>query len=105
MQWSRVCSTPAKTQINKDIRFTTCYGYSGSKVALNRLTRMLALELAPEGIRTVVFNPGRVQTDMGGKNAPQAVDETVCAMINVIESLSPETSGQFLIWEGKQTAW
>jgi NAD(P)-dependent dehydrogenase (short-subunit alcohol dehydrogenase family) len=89
----------------KNIKFATCYGYSGSKVALNMYTRIMAQELAPDNILTVTFNPGWVRTDMGGPNAFQSVEESVGGMIAVIDGLTPERSGQFLVYNGNQTAW
>lgn len=42
--------------------------YCTSKAALDQLTRMMALELGPRGIRTNAVNPTVVLTEMGTKN-------------------------------------
>ena len=50
-------------------------GYRISKTSLNALTRILASELRGSGILVNAVNPGWVQTDMGGSNAPRPVEE------------------------------
>jgi NAD(P)-dependent dehydrogenase (short-subunit alcohol dehydrogenase family) len=82
-----------------------CYGYSGRKVASNMFTSLMGRELAGEGILTVTIDPGWVQTDMGGKHAPQTAEETVAGMRRVIEALTPETTGQFVSWLGQPVGW
>jgi NAD(P)-dependent dehydrogenase (short-subunit alcohol dehydrogenase family) len=51
--------------------------YSAMKAALNSLSRALALELAPSGVRVNVVSPGPVLTDM--QIGPGGVGETVAA--------------------------
>lgn len=89
----------------RDIRIGSCYGYAGSKVAGNMYIRILAQELAPHNIRTVTLDPGWVQTDMGGPNAPQTPEEVVTGMRNQIAVLTPETSGRFITWAGQVMPW
>ena len=49
--------------------------YGVSKAALNALTRVLAVELAPRGIRVSSTCPGWVRTEMGGRGAPRSVEQ------------------------------
>jgi NAD(P)-dependent dehydrogenase (short-subunit alcohol dehydrogenase family) len=48
--------------------------YGVSKAALNALTRLFSVELAPRGIKVNAIDPGWVRTDMGGRNAPRSVE-------------------------------
>ena len=42
------------------------YAYCSSKSAANKVARLLAQELRPDGIVAVPVHPGWVRTDMGG---------------------------------------
>ena len=81
------------------------YGYRESKAALNMFTRSLAAELRDEGFTCIVMNPGWVQTDMGGPNAPLQAPESISGMQAVIARLTPADSGTFWTYEGKQMPW
>jgi NAD(P)-dependent dehydrogenase (short-subunit alcohol dehydrogenase family) len=49
--------------------------YGVSKAALNALTRLLAVELAPRRIRVNATDPGWVRSDMGGRGAPRSIEQ------------------------------
>jgi NAD(P)-dependent dehydrogenase (short-subunit alcohol dehydrogenase family) len=61
--------------------------YAASKFALEGLSQSLAAELAPAGIRVIVFQPGRVATEFGGATdglapeiaAQEIVDAIMCS--------------------------
>ena len=55
--------------------------YGVSKAALNALTRILATELAPRGIRVNSTCPGWVRTDMGGRGAPRSVEQGAASVL------------------------
>jgi NAD(P)-dependent dehydrogenase (short-subunit alcohol dehydrogenase family) len=55
--------------------------YAVSKVALNALTRMLAEELRGEGVLVNSVCPGWVATEMGGPDAPRAVEEGAASVV------------------------
>ncbi len=81
------------------------YGYRASKAALNMLNSSLALELADKGVTSVVLHPGWVQTRMGGSGADISVDVSVAGMLSVIADLTPEKTGGFYDYQGKELPW
>lgn len=81
------------------------YPYRASKAALNMLTVSLAHELKPEGFCCVAVHPGWVRTDMGGAHAPLSAQQSVGAMLSLIDGLKPGDSGRFLSHDGETIAW
>lgn len=79
--------------------------YGASKCALNDRFRDTEPEWRAKGITVVVFHPGWVATDMGGRGAPVSVDESVSGMRRTIAGLSPSDSGKFLTWKGTEHPW
>lgn len=88
-----------------DNRSGGAYAYRMSKAALNMAARNLALDLRDRDVVSVVFNPGWVQTDMGGPSAPLAVGASVRALVGLIDGLTLAESGSFLNWSGKAYEW
>lgn len=81
------------------------YAYRASKAALNMLTVSLANELRGEGFTCVVVHPGWVQTDMGGPSAPLTVEQSVTAMLKLLDSLKPADTGRYFNHDGASIAW
>ncbi|XP_018430259.1 PREDICTED: uncharacterized protein LOC108802912 [Nanorana parkeri] len=79
--------------------------YRCSKVALNMLTRCQAETYKTDGITTVTFAPGWVQTDMGGAKAPLKLHESVGGMMEVFDTLTEIHNGMFLNWQGLAIPW
>jgi NAD(P)-dependent dehydrogenase (short-subunit alcohol dehydrogenase family) len=81
------------------------YSYAGSKAALNRLGRSVAIELKPSGVGVYSFEPGWVKTDMakgGGHYTPQ---EAVGNVLKVLDGLSLKDSGGYFNWKGERHPW
>ncbi len=78
------------------------YIYGSSKAALNSAARCLALDLAPEGVITVLVNPGHVQTGIGGSDAPMTAAESVTNVRAVIAGLTEADVGKFLHFDGTE---
>ena len=81
------------------------YQYRSSKAAVNMVNKSLSHDLKGEGITTVVFHPGWVQTDMGGPNALITVEQSVTGIRKVIGQLTPADSGKFFAYDGQEIAW
>lgn len=81
------------------------YSYCASKTALNMLMRALAFDVISKGIITVVFNPGWMQTDMGGPRAKLTPEESAQSILKVSEKLTPSDAGCFLNWDGTEHPW
>jgi NAD(P)-dependent dehydrogenase (short-subunit alcohol dehydrogenase family) len=81
------------------------YAYRARKAALNMQWTSLAKDTAGKGLICVVLHPGWVQTDMGGKAAPLTVEQSVPAMVKVIDGLKSNDTGRFVNYDGSAIVW
>ena len=81
------------------------YIYRASKTALNMEWNCLAKDLAPRGIICVALHPGWVQTDMGGQAATLTIEQSVPAMVTVIDGLKAADNGRFINYDGSELPW
>ena len=81
------------------------YFYRASKTALNMEWSVLARDVEPKGIVCVALHPGWVQTDMGGPTATLTIDQSVPAMVKVIDGLKTSDNGRFLQYDGGELPW
>jgi NAD(P)-dependent dehydrogenase (short-subunit alcohol dehydrogenase family) len=79
--------------------------YRAAKAALNIVMHGVAKEWARDGIVIGILHPGWVRTDMGGPGAPLDVVQSVTGMRARIADLSPQTSGCFLDYQGREIGW
>jgi NAD(P)-dependent dehydrogenase (short-subunit alcohol dehydrogenase family) len=63
-------------------------GYSVSKAAVDALTKQLAVELAPMGIRVNAVSPGPTSTDMAAGTQQRAVDRLGIDLATLSERLA-----------------
>lgn len=81
------------------------YAYRCSKAALNMATVQLARDLEPDGIAVLSLHPGWVQTDMGGEAAVLPAQDSARALRGIIAAATPDLSGSFLAFDGRQVRW
>jgi NAD(P)-dependent dehydrogenase (short-subunit alcohol dehydrogenase family) len=86
-------------------RMGEIYGYRSSKAALNMVGRSLSIDLKPRGIIVVLLHPGWAHTDMGGPRAPVDPVESIAGLRRVLARVTPESSGRFLSWDGREMPW
>ena len=79
--------------------------YSSSKAALNMSTIHMAHDLVDHKIVVVSIHPGWVRTDMGGSDADIGTNESVSGMLQVIDSLQLQDTGNFYDYTGKTIPW
>ena len=53
----------------------------------------------------VVLHPGWVQTDMGGPMAALTIDQSVPAMVKVIDGLKAADNGRYIAYDGSELPW
>lgn len=81
------------------------YAYRASKTALNMEWQSLSKDTAGKGLISVVLHPGWVQTDMGGKAATLTIEQSVPAMVKVIDGLKPADNGRLINYDGSAIPW
>jgi NAD(P)-dependent dehydrogenase (short-subunit alcohol dehydrogenase family) len=107
-------SISAKVGSIGDNRLGGWYGYRASKAALNMFMRTVAIEYGRTSPKTIVvtLHPGTTDTRLSQpfqKNVPPeklfSVERAVSQLLNVLQSLQPEDSGQFFSWDGSRLPW
>lgn len=81
------------------------WAYRMSKAALNMAGRNMMHGLTYMGIRTYIFHPGWVRTDMGGPQATLAIPDAVTALVATIDRLGRKHNGGFFDLNGEALPW
>ncbi|KAH8723492.1 hypothetical protein GQ44DRAFT_656770 [Phaeosphaeriaceae sp. PMI808] len=122
-----ISSQNGNLEFTRIIRSSTFLGYSVSKAGMNMVVAKFAIELAPEGIKTLALSPGWVNTDavkavtgdpeilkgtldmlhkVGLKvEGPAPIEEAVANMLRVIPNLAEADSGKLLTHHGNEEQW
>ncbi len=78
-----------------------CYAYRAAKAALVIVSKSMAIDLAPKGVRVITLHPGWVRTDMTDHSGLIDVDESVIGMTHVIDNIDLYEPGAFVAFDGK----
>ncbi|GAB3745916.1 SDR family oxidoreductase [Amycolatopsis oliviviridis] len=79
--------------------------YKASKAALNQLMRSYATRYADDGRTKLLIHPGHNQTPLGGPGAPLTAEESMPAVVDVLEAQAGAPGLQFLDLHGKVVPW
>ncbi len=88
-----------------DLNWPVMYAYCSSKAAVNKVMRMISVELAKDGVAVGLIHPGHVQTDMGGPQAEITAEDSAAGIISVIDGINMDNTGCFMKWNGEPHAW
>lgn len=75
------------------------------QAALNAATKSMSIDLKSDNILAVNMHPGWVKTDMGGKNAPLDVEDSVVGIVKTLAKLNEKDNGGFVQYDGKHLPW
>ncbi|MFF3768091.1 SDR family NAD(P)-dependent oxidoreductase [Streptomyces sp. NPDC001922] len=79
--------------------------YKASKAALNQLMRSYATRHADDGQTKLLIDPGHNRTRLGGPDAPLAPQESIPAVVDVLEAQAGAPGLQFLDLHGETVPW
>ncbi|MEA5362626.1 SDR family NAD(P)-dependent oxidoreductase [Amycolatopsis sp., V23-08] len=79
--------------------------YKASKAALNQLMRSYATRYADDGHTKLLIDPGHNRTRLGGPGAPLVAEETIPAVVDVLEAQAGAPGLQFLDRRGEVVPW
>lgn len=79
--------------------------YKASKAALNQLMRSYATRTAGDGRTKLLIDPGHNRTQLGGADAPLDPEESVPAVVDVLEAQAGAPGLQFLDRHGEPVPW
>lgn len=82
-----------------------CYAYRAAKAALVIVSKSMAVDLEPRGVRVITLHPGWVRTDMTDHSGLIDPEESVAGMMRVIESVEQYEPGAFVAFDGREVPY
>lgn len=80
------------------------YSYRASKAALNIINKSLSIDLASEGVTSVLLHPGFVKTEMTGNSGNIDAKTSAAGLLSQLESGKP-LQGRWYGWNGEEIPW
>ena len=81
------------------------YAYRAAKAALVIVSKSMAADLAPFGVRVITLHPGWVRTDMTGQTGLIDVETSVAGMTKIISRAEDYEPGSFIAFDGQQVPY
>ena len=81
------------------------YGYRMSKAAVNMAGVSLAVDLRHRGIAVIILHPGFVRTDMTGGDGLIDAPESASGLLERIDWLTLERTGELWHQNGERLPW
>lgn len=79
--------------------------YRSSKTAVNMAMTVFGNAVRERNVSVLLFHPGWVQTDMGGKAADISPAESAGGLLRTIDASGMAESGSFRTWDGQTIPW
>ncbi|WP_116597603.1 SDR family NAD(P)-dependent oxidoreductase [Primorskyibacter marinus] len=108
---ARFAALSARVGSIGDNRLGGWYSYRTAKAALNQLIHSAAIELtrSHKKLACVALHPGTVQTaftrNYVGRHPSVPPSEAAGNLLTVLDGLTPEHTGRFFDWAGKEIPW
>lgn len=77
------------------------YAYRAAKAALVIVSKSMAMDLAPSGVRVIILHPGWVQTAMVNYTGLIDTATSVAGMAKIIAHVDDYEPGSFIAFDGK----
>jgi len=81
------------------------YAYRAAKAALVIVSKSMAVDLAPRGVRVITLHPGWVRTDMTDHTGLIEIEQSVRGLAGVIERIESYAPGAFVAFDGKEVPY
>ena len=96
----RIVNVSSKMGSSTDNSSGGTYAYRAAKAALVTVSKSMAIDLSPTGVRVITLHPCWVATDMTGQTGLIDVATSVAGMTHVIENIGDYEAGAFVAYDG-----
>ena len=101
-QGSVIANMSSKMGSSADNTSGGSYAYRAAKCALVVVSKSMAIDLGPSGVKVITLHPGWVRTDMTEHSGLIDVSESVAGLTDVIRCIDDYPAGAFVAFDGQQ---